>query len=100
MGDIAFVPQGDVLKTGLSIGAHHSRQAADLLKVDGVAFVGHGRGAFLLFTEVLLSFTNFGALQMPDFSSDLVERTGYDSQGGQIVCMPVALNHLGRDGGS
>ncbi len=42
VGDIALMPQRHVFESGLDIGAHHSRQSADLLADNGVALVGHG----------------------------------------------------------
>src|ERR1700686_4309583 len=43
MGNVALVPECDVLKSSLRIGAHYARQSADLLAGYRVAFVGHGR---------------------------------------------------------
>ena len=91
------MPQGDILKSCLRVGAHHPRQSADLLAGHGIALVRHGRRAFLLFAEKFLGLADFGALQVADFGRDLVERGGDHRQRRQIMRVPVALDHLRRN---
>ena len=54
----------------------------------------HGRGALLLFAEVLLRLAHLGALQVADFDGDFVERTAEDGQRGDVGGVPVALDDL------
>ena len=70
--DVALVPQRDILKGRLRIGAHHARQAADLLAGHRIALVRHRRTALLALGEILLGLAHFGALQMPHFERDLL----------------------------
>src|SRR5207245_551551 len=62
MRDVALVPERHVFEPGLSVGADHASQAADLLRRDGVAFVRHGGRPLLVGREVLLHLAHFGAL--------------------------------------
>ena len=60
----------------------------------------HRGRALLFFAEKLFRFANFGALQVADLGGDLVERGGDYRQGGEIVGVAVALDHLRTDCGS
>ena len=72
VGDVALVPEGDVLEGDLGVGADDAGEAADLLAGDRVPFMRHGRRALLLFAEELLGLADLGALEMTDFGGDLV----------------------------
>ncbi len=74
VGDVALVPEGDVLEGGLGVGADDAGEAGDLFAGDGVALVRHRAGALLLFGEELFGFADLGALEVADLGGDLVER--------------------------
>jgi len=76
VGDVAFVPEGDVFVGGEHIAAHDAGEAADLFAADGIALVGHGGAAALFATEVLFGFADFGALEVANFDGDFFERRG------------------------
>ena len=85
-------------KRRLGVAAQHAREAADLLAGDGVLLVRHGRGALLLFAEVLLRLAHLGALQVADLDGDLVERAADNRQRGDVGGVAVALDDLRGDG--
>ena len=84
-------------KRRLGVGAHHARQAANLLAADGIALVRHGRTAALAGGERLLGLAHFGALQVANFEGDFFERGGDDRQRGDVLRVAVALDHLRSD---
>ena len=94
MRDVALVPERNVLHRRLRVAAKYARQAADLLARDRILFVRHGRGAFLLFAEVLLRLANLGALQVADFDGNLVQRAADNGERCDIGCMAIALDNL------
>lgn len=97
--NITLVPEGNIFKCYLRVCAHHTSKAADVLAGDGVALVGHGAGALLLFAEELFRFADFGALQMADFRADLVERRRDDGERADVRGVAVALKYLCADFG-
>ena len=97
VGDVALVPEGDVFEGDLRVGADDAGEAADLFGGDGVALVGHGAGALLLFGEELFGLADFGALEMADLGGDLVERAGEDGECGDVGGVAVALDDLRCD---
>src|SRR5262249_40886426 len=64
----------------------------------GIALVRHGRAAFLAAREVLFRLTDFGALQMAHFERDLFAEGGHQRQHRDEKGVPIALDHLRRDG--
>src|SRR5215469_10893681 len=94
MRDVPFVAERDIFKSRLRIGADHACQPADLLARNWVSLVRHRGRSLLSFAEVLFGFADFGPLQVPNLSRDLVERAGDYRQGRDVRRMPVALNHL------
>ena len=98
VGDVALVPEGDVLEGGLGVGADDACEAGDLLAGDGVALVRHGGGAFLFFGEELLDLADLGALEMANLGGDLVERRAEDGERRDVGRVAVALNDLRGDG--
>ena len=72
VGDVALVPEGDVLEGDLGVGADDAGEAADLLAGDGVALVRHGGGAFLFFGEELLDLADLGALEVTNLGGNFV----------------------------
>src|SRR2546423_2248189 len=97
MRDVAFVPQRYVLESRLRIRPHDSRQSANLFGSNRIALMRHGRATLLTFGKELLGLTYLGALQVPDFESNLLQ-TGHDQrQSGNVERVPVSLDHLGRN---
>src|SRR5262249_22433468 len=94
MRDVPFMPERDIFESRLRICADHPCQPADLLARDWVSLVRHRRRSLLFFAEVLLGFADFGPLQVPNLSRNLVERAGDYRQCRDIRSMPVTLNHL------
>src|SRR5581483_7036956 len=97
MRNIPLMPQGDVFECGLRICPHHARETADLLTGDGIPLMRHRRRTFLFFAEELLSLANLGALQMTNFSRDLIEAAGNHRESRQILSMAITLNYLRRN---
>src|SRR5579863_6423307 len=98
VGDVALVPEGDVFERGLRVAAKDAGEAADLLRCDRVLFVGHDRGALLVFAEILLCLADLGALQVANFDGDFVERAAEDGERGDVGRVAVSLDDLGGDG--
>ena len=98
--DIPFMPEGNIFKSSLRVRTDNARQSGDLLAGDRISLVRHGRRAFLFLAEKFLGLTDFGALQMANLSCDFVERRRDRSQRREIKRVPVALNHLRRNGRS
>ena len=92
--DVALVPEGDVLHGGQRIGAHHAREAGDVLGQHRIALVGHGGGALLPFREELLGFENLGALEVADLDGEPLDGRGDDAEGGEVHGVPVAGDDL------
>ena len=73
MSDISFMPQCHVFHGGEGIAANYPGQSRHPFAGDRVAFVRHGRGAFLPGVKELFDFTDIGALEVADFGGKLVE---------------------------
>lgn len=97
MGNVAFVPEGDVFQSSLGIAADDAGQAAHAFTSDRIAFVRHDGRAFLFGAEVFFGFADFRALEVTDFRSHLVDGAGNDSQGRYVFSMAVALQGLRRN---
>ena len=74
MGDVALVPQRDILQSGLQVGAHHAGEPADRLGGDRVALVGHRRRALLPRLEPLAHLGHLGALEVAELDGDELAR--------------------------
>jgi len=98
VGDVAFVPQGNVFVGGEHVAADDASEAADLLGGDGIALVGHSGTAALLGAEMFLGFADFGALEMADFDGNFFEGGSDERQGAEILRVAIALDDLGGDG--
>ena len=96
MGNIPFVPKRYIFKSGKGIPLHESCHAADPFRFDGISFMGHGRGSFLLGTEIFFRFPYLRSLQMADFQGNLCQCARDDAEGGNVFRMMVALYDLGR----
>src|SRR5581483_6545630 len=96
VGDVALVPQRDVLEADERGPAHDARETADALRHDRVALVGHRRRALLALPERLLHLGHLGARQVADLEGEGVERGGDDGERAQELGMPVALQDLRR----
>ena len=100
VADIALVPQRDILQCGDGVAADNTGQPAQALAGDRIAFVRHGRAAFLSFGEKFLHLENFGALQMTEFGGPAVNGTGGEREDGHEFRVAVALDDLrGECGG-
>ena len=69
---VAFMPEGHVFESDLSVSADDAGEAADVFAGDGIALVGHRAGTFLAGGKELLGFADFGALKMTNSEGDLV----------------------------
>lgn len=100
VGDVAFVPEGDVLEGSLCVGADDAGETTDLLADDGVALVGHGGTALLLtFGEGLFGFADFCSLQVSYFEGDFLTESSDEGEGGDEGGVAVAGDDLAGDGG-
>ena len=97
VGDVALVPQRDVLERRLTVAANEPREPDDLLATDRVALVRHRRRALLAVGERLLDFADFRLLQAADLERELLERGRGDGERRQQLGVPIALNHLRGD---
>src|SRR5262245_13959915 len=97
MGDVALVPQRDVLERGVAVAANQAREPHDLLAADRVLLVGHRRRALLALSERLFDFADLGLLQTAYLERELLQRCRRNGQGGQQFRVPIALYHLRRD---
>ena len=99
VGDVALVPERDVLVGADHVAAEDSRAAAHVLAADGVALVRHCRGAFLTLAEGLLGLAEFRALPVAHFDGHLLHRGGDEGESAHVVGVAVALQHLRGDAG-
>ena len=99
MGDVALVPEGDVLEGGQGVAAQHSGHAADALGEHRVVLVGHGRGPLLPLREGLLQLGDLGLLKQPDGGGEPLEAGTQDGHRGDEGGVAVAGQHLGGGGG-
>ena len=97
VGDVALVPEGDVFERGHGVGADGSGESADALGLLRVALVGHRGGAGLALGEGLADLADLGPLEVADLGGEALERGGDHGEGGEEVCVSVALDDLGRD---
>ena len=81
VGDVALVPQRDVLERGLGVAAQHAREARDALADDRVALVGHRARALLARAERLLDLAHLRALQVPDLGREALEAGARERDG-------------------
>ncbi len=91
------MPQRDIFESRLGIRAHDARQAADLLGVDGIAFVGHRRAALLPPRKVLFRLANLSTLQVADFKRDLLTQRGGKCKRRDESGVAVPLDNLRAD---
>ncbi len=97
VGDVALVPEGDVLEGGDGVAAEEAGEAADALALLGVALVGHGGGAGLALGERLLDLEDLGALEVADLGGELVEAGGDEGEGRDVEGVAVAVDDLRGD---
>ena len=94
VGDIALMPERDVLESCDGIAAVQAGHAGDALAVDRVALVRHSGRTLLARGEVLLSLADIRALQVADFRRNLLERRGADGDRRDELSVAVALDDL------
>src|ERR1051325_500139 len=99
MADVALVPEGDVLKGDNRIAADDAGEAAETLARDRVAFVRHGRTAFLAFAEIFFDLENFGALEVTKFRRPTIDARSDHGERAQKLGVTIALNNLSRKRG-
>ena len=99
VGDVALVPERDVLVGADHVAAEDSRAAAHVLAADGVALVGHRGGSFLTLSEGLLGLAEFRTLPVAHFDGHLLHGGGDERESAHIVGVAVALQHLRGDTG-
>ena len=97
VGDVALVPQGDVLERRLGVAAQHARETGDLLALDRVALVRHRRGALLAGAKRLLDLAHLGALQMAQLGGEALEAGAGERDRAQQLGVAVARNDLRGD---
>ena len=97
VGDVALVPQGDVLERRLRVAAQHAREAGDPLALDRVALVGHRRGALLAGPERLLDLAHLGALQVADLGREPLEAGAGERDRAEQLGVAVAGDDLRGD---
>ena len=74
MRDVALVPERHVLQRRRHGGAHQAGEAGEVFGQHRVALVRHGGGALLAGGEEFLGLQHLGALQVPDFGGQPLDR--------------------------
>ena len=97
VGDVALVPEGDVLEAGLGVAAQDPGEAGDPLGADRVALVGHRRGALLAGGERLFDLAHLGFLQVADLGREALQSGAGDRDRRQQHRVAVAGDDLGGD---
>ena len=83
----------------MQVAPQDAGQAGQALGGDGVALVGHGRGALLAGREALLDLAHLGALQVAQLDGDQLDRRPDRRAGPQVLGVAVAGDDLrGRHG--
>ena len=98
VGDVALVPERDVLQAHRCRGAHHAREPGQALRHHGIALVRHRRGALLAAAKRLLHLAQLGSRQVADLGGEAVERGSGERERAEEVRVAVARHHLCRDG--
>src|SRR5690349_17645968 len=96
MADVALVPQSDVFQASLRIPANQPGQAAEILRGNRIALMGHRRGSLLTLRKRFFNLKHFRSLQMADLGGDPLDAGGYDGQVAHEFRMAVPRNHLRR----
>src|SRR6202035_2128281 len=73
VGDVALVPEGDILEGRLGVSAQHAGEAGDLLALDRIALVGHRGGPLLAGAKRLLRLPHLLALLVTDLDREALE---------------------------
>src|SRR5260370_5487 len=94
--DVAFVPKADVFESGEHVRAHDAGEATDLFASNGVALVRHRGTTTLLAAEWLLSFADFGALEVANFERDFFQCGGDGREGAKKLRWAATLGDRGR----
>ena len=97
VGDVALVPQRDVLERRNGVAAQHARQARDLLALDRVALVGHRRGALLAGAKGLLGLAHLGALEVADLGRQALQAGAGERDRAEQLGVAVARDDLRGD---
>ena len=101
MGNIAFVPEGDVFERGHGVAAQDAGEAAQFFAGDRVALVGHGGAAFLPGREILFDFEHFSALEVAELGGPAVDARPDEGDRLLELGVAVALDDLrGESGGN
>ena len=96
VGDIAFVPQRDVLERDEGVRAHDAGEPAETLGDDRVALVGHRGRALLATPEGLHHLADLRPGQMADLGREALDRRGEDGERAEQLGMAVSRDHLRR----
>src|SRR5205809_449956 len=78
--NVPLVPESHVLQRNNRVTANDTRQTAQSLTRDRIAFMRHGGTAFLAFAKEFFHFEHFGTLEMPKFRSPTIDARRDDSQ--------------------
>ena len=68
------MPEGNIFHGWHGKGTNVTGLASQILGKNRVAFVRHGRRAFLTFAEEFLNFKDFGPLQVTNLNRDSFQR--------------------------
>src|ERR687897_2731094 len=83
VGDVALVPERDVLEADDRSRAHDAGESADPLGHDRVFLVRHRGRALLPAAERLFDLPDLGSREVPDLERELLERRGSHGECGQ-----------------
>src|ERR1700754_4581535 len=97
MGNVALVPERDVLESDQTVRANNAGHATDAFRDDRITFVRHRTRALLTFSKLFLRFTHFGALPVTNVEGKLLERRRDHGERVEIFGISVSLDHLSRN---
>ena len=96
VGDVALVPEGDVLEPDERGGTDDAREPADSFGDDRVPLVRHRGGSLLALAERLLHLGDLGPREVADLDGEALQRRCADRERGEQLRVTVALDDLGR----
>ena len=95
VGDVALVPQRDVLVPRLRVSAQDAGQPGQPLGEDRVALVRHRGGALLAGSERLFDLADLGALEVADLGCESLQAGARQGDRAEQLGVAITRHHLG-----
>jgi len=97
VGDVALMPERDVLDGRRGVAAQQTREPGDLLGLDRVALVGHRARALLPGGKGLAGLAQLGPGEVADLGGEALEAGAGQCDRLDELGVAVTRHHLGRD---